>query len=419
MSPATRVTPLAAVLLTGDELLDGRVRDTNGAYLSRSLIERGFRVRAVVVAPDDRATIAGHLKRLLADAPRVLVVSGGLGTTHDDVTMAAVAQAAGLELREHPEAWQAVLEQVCAVAARRGIDVEPLLEQARKQALLPVGATPLAPAGVAPGAVLTVDGTTIVVLPGVPRELEAMWPPVLERLAAVAQAEPPRVRLLRLYGVGEMQVVPVLEAARHDLLDVAVTASVGEITLRLAAPSGAAATRQMVRLVEALSAALPVYSSDGRTVDELVADTLRAAGATVAVAESCTGGLLGGRLTTLPGSSDYFLGGVVAYADSVKTGLLRVPQEQLDAHGAVSPQVAGSMAHGVRSLTGATYGLSTTGIAGPAGGTTDKPVGLVYIGCAGPQGERVAEHRIGGDRQTVRRWTVTAALHLLRRCLEA
>ena len=157
-----------------------------------------------------------------------------------------------------------------------------------------------------------------------------------------------------------------------------------------------------------------MFSTDGRTIDEMVADGLRARGATVAVAESCTGGLVGGRLTALPGSSDYFLGGVVAYANDVKVAALGVEPRLLDRHGAVSAEVATAMAEGARHATGATYGLSTTGVAGPDGGTAEKPVGLVFVGCAGPSGAHAVRQRFPGDRQSVREWAVARALHLLR-----
>jgi nicotinamide-nucleotide amidase len=174
-----------------------------------------------------------------------------------------------------------------------------------------------------------------------------------------------------------------------------------------------AAQEQAAALVAALEAELPVFSSDGRTVDDLLADELRRRGETVAVAESCTGGLLGARLTERPGSSDYVRGGVIAYADEVKHALLGVPEDMLARHGAVSEQVASAMAEGARRTTGATWGLGITGVAGPAGGTADKPVGLVYVGCAGPRGTRAVGGQFPGDRGSVRAWSVVRALHLL------
>lgn len=406
--------PVATVLLTGDELLQGRVRDTNGPFLSASLIEAGFSVRRSLVAADDPAEIGAALRWLLAAGPRLIVVSGGLGTTHDDVTMATVAEVLERPLVRHEDAWRHVRDRVREVAARRHLDAAELDAQAARQALLPRGARCVAPAGLAPGAIVDAGVTAVVVLPGVPRELETMWPPLLEELAAGLPR--PRVRLLRVHGVGEMQVIPIVEAVPRDGLEVGITAGSGEIVIRIAAYDDRAERRADV-LAERLSDDLPVFSTDGRTLDELVAESLRRRHATVAVAESCTGGLLGARLTTLPGSSDYFVGGVLSYSDRLKERLLGVPVALLRRHGAVSAPVAEAMADGVRSRTGAGYALAVTGIAGPGGGSAEKPVGLVYVACATPQASTVAEHRLPGGRAAVRDATVTAALHALRRSL--
>jgi len=407
--------PTAAVLLTGDELLQGRVRDTNGPFLSASLIQAGLSVRRSLVAADDPAEIAGALRWLLAAAPRLIVVSGGLGTTHDDVTMATVAEVLGRPLIRHEDAWRRVRKRVREVAARHHLDAAELESQAARQALLPRGARCVAPAGLAPGAVIDDGPTSVVVLPGVPRELEAMWPPLLEELAAGLPR--PRVRLLRVHGVGEMQVIPIVESVPRDGLEVGITAGAGEIVVRIAAYDDRAERRAGL-LAERLTSALPVFSADGRTLDEVVAESLRRRRATVAVAESCTGGLLGARLTALPGSSDYFLGGVLSYSDRLKERLLDVPTAFLRRHGAVSAPVAEAMAGGARARTGAEYGLAVTGIAGPGGGTVAKPVGLVYIACATPAACAVTEHRLPGDREAVRDAAVTAALHALRRSLD-
>jgi nicotinamide-nucleotide amidase len=191
------------------------------------------------------------------------------------------------------------------------------------------------------------------------------------------------------------------------------------VTVCLSYPREALARDQAAAVVAALEEHTPVYSSDGRTVDDLVADALRARGATVAVAESCTGGLLGARLSSRPGSSDYFAGGVISYANEVKTGLLGVPPGTLAQYGAVSEEVAGAMAEGVRAATSADYALSVTGVAGPDGGTADKPVGLVYTACATRGCTTVARGSFPGDRAAVRDYSVTRALHLLLGCLEA
>ena len=349
----------------------------------------------------------------------MLVVSGGLGTTHDDLTSEAVARALGRDLVEDPDARSMVEDRLADVARRRGIDSRPLLEQALKQARLPEGSRALAPGGVAPGFALREGATRLFALPGPPTELELMWPPVLDELEAEGLFPSVVARIVRIYGFSEMQLVPLLESRLHELLDVAVTASDGELTVVLRYEFSAAAQTQADALVLALEAGAPVFSTDGRTVDELVADELRAARATVSVAESCTGGLLGGRLTERPGSSDYVQGGVISYANQVKEGVLGVPATLLRDVGAVSPEVARAMADGVKRLTGSTYALAVTGVAGPAGGTPDKPVGLVYHACAGPQGTSVRRELFLGNREAVRRRAVVAALHHLREALEA
>ncbi len=412
--------PTAALLLTGSELLDGRTRDRNGFFLGASLAARGARVTHALYAPDDADVLAGDLHFLLDQEPTVVVLSGGLGTTHDDLTARVVARVTGRELATDPQAARMIEATTRRVAARRGLDPDDLLAEMMGQARLPQGSRAIPPAGVAPGFLLRHGQTTIVAFPGVPWELEAMWPAVLDELAAELGLTPGGTVTLRVYGWGEVQVSQALRELRADRLRLAITASYGEVRVTAGYDAGdTAAARQAEDLAAALRAAAPVFSSDGRTIDEIVADLLRSRGETVAVAESCTGGLLGGRLTELPGSSDYMLGGVISYADAAKRELLGVPAGELDTHGAVSPEVALSMAEGMRSRIGSTYALAVTGIAGPTGATPEKPVGLVYTACAGPSGTLVERHEVPGDRSTVREWSVAAALHQLRRTMSA
>jgi nicotinamide-nucleotide amidase len=274
------------------------------------------------------------------------------------------------------------------------------------------------PAGVAPGIALRVGSTRVYALPGVPSELHAMWSWVRGELAAAGVLGDAATRVVRIFGAGELQVGAVVDDAPRTLLDVAINVGGGEVAVRLRHERTVEAQAEADALVDALVASVPVFSADGRTVDDIVAEALRARRATVAVAESCTGGLLGGRFTALPGSSDYFAGGVVAYANAVKTELLGVDEALLARHGAVSAEVAAAMAEGARRATGATYALSTTGVAGPDGGTAEKPVGLVFLGCAGPGGSHAVRERFPGDRQSVREWAVARALHLLRETLD-
>lgn len=408
--------PTAAIVLTGDELLDGRTRDTNGAFLASRLAADGVQVARLCMVPDDMGLLVEALAQALALKPAVVIVSGGLGTTHDDLTAAALAEATGGALHEHPEALEMVARRTRDVAARRYLDFDDVFAQTRRQALLPRGARPVPPAGVAPGIALRHGPTRVYALPGVPSELRAMWSWVRGELAAAVLGDAV-TRVVRVFGVGELQVGAVLDEAPRELLDVAVNVGGGEVVVRLRHERNAAAQAEADGLVDALVAAVPVFSRDGRTVDAIVADGLRARGATLAVAESCTGGLIGARVTRLPGSSDYFVGGVVAYADAVKVTALGVDEGLLTQKGAVSAEVAAAMAEGVRRFTGATFGLSTTGVAGPSGGTAEKPVGLVYVACAGPRGTRTVRERFPGDREGVREWAVARALHLLRETL--
>jgi len=407
--------PRAAVVLSGNELLDGRTRDTNGAFLSADLSARGVKVTSVLTVADDEERLTAALQYSLAAEPDLLVVGGGLGTTHDDLTAACLARALGVSLDEDATALGMVEERVRLVAERRHLDLAVLLPLARRQALLPAGSTAVLPAGVAPGIAARRGPTRIYAYPGVPYEFEAMWLSTAERLQAEGFFPDVVLRIVRIFGVGELQVAPLLGATSHDLLETGINVGRGEVTVRLRYRRGAPADAQAAALVAALEAGAPVFSSDGRTVDDVVADGLREHGLTLAVAESCTGGLLGARLTERPGSSDYFLGGVISYADEVKIGLLDVPAGMLAQHGAVSEEVAGAMAAGARAATGSDYALAVSGVAGPDGGTPEKPVGLVYVACDGPRRTTVVRGLYPGDRASVRDYSVSTALHLLRR----
>ena len=409
--------PRAAVVLSGNELRDGRTRDTNGPFVSADLSARGVKVTSVLTVADDAERLTAALRYSLATAPDVLVVGGGLGTTHDDLTAACLAETLGVGLREDPQALAWVEEKVRLIAERRHVRFDEVFPLARRQALLPEGATPVSPAGVAPGIAARLGSTRIFAFPGVPWEFESMWAAVAGTLEAEGLFPDAAVRMVRVFGVGELQVGPVLDATPHDLLEAGINVGSGEVTVRLRYRRSVAATAQADAVVAALEAAVPVFSTDGRTVDDLVADGLRSAGATVAVAESCTGGLLGARLTERPGSSEYFLGGVISYANQLKMDLVGVPPGMLAQYGAVSEEVAGAMAEGVRAAARADYGLAVTGVAGPDGGTPEKPVGLVYVGCARADGTRVVRGHYPGDRTSVRAFSATAALHLLRRAL--
>jgi len=416
--PAHPRLPTAAVVLSGNELLDGRTRDTNGQFASADLSARGCKVTSVLAVTDDAERLAAALEFSLAAEPDILVVGGGLGTTHDDLTAACLARVLGVGLVEHLEALAMVEERVRLVAERRHLVFDDVFSQARRQALLPAGAGVVPPAGVAPGIAARSGKTRIFAFPGVPYEFETMWAAVAAGLAAAGVFPDVVVRVVRIFGAGELQVAPLLEGVPRERLETGINVGGGEVAVRLRFARDEASALQAEEVVRALRAGAPVFSVDGRTIDDIVADTLRARGLTVAVAESCTGGLLGARLTERPGSSDYVLGGVISYADAVKTGLLAVPARTLSRYGAVSEEVAGAMAAGARAATGADCGLAITGVAGPDGGTPEKPVGLVYVACAVEGATRVVRGSFPGDRATVREFSTTAALHLLRKTLD-
>lgn len=406
--------PCAAVVLSGNELLDGRVRDENGFCVAAELSGRGVKVASVVTVADDAERLTAALRYSLDGEPDLLIVGGGLGTTHDDLTAVCLAGALGVDLAEDAVAVAMLEESLRGVAVRRHVTVEELLPQARRQARLPAGGVPLPPAGVAPGIAARHGRTRIFAFPGVPREFRTMWRQVARGLADEGFFPEVVVRLVRVFGSGEPAVAAALEAAPSDLLETGITVGGGEVTVKLRYLPTAEAAAQADDVVKALQGSVCVFSLDGRTVDDMVADLLGGRGESLAVAESCTGGALGGRITERPGSSMYFRGGVISYANDLKEELLGVPSSELLRHGAVSAEVAAAMAGGVRAACRATYGLSVTGIAGPEGGTAQKPVGLVYVGCSGPQGTRVSREHFPGDRADVRAYSATRALHLLR-----
>ena len=380
-----------------------------------------MRVERIEIVGDDLGALVAAVGAALRGGVDLLCTTGGLGPTHDDLTMEAVAEATGRPLALDPEALAMVEARSRGLRQPAGV-----ARQVReKQAMLPAGATVLPPIGTAPGAALEHDGAVVVVLPGPPWELAEMWeaarggPPLA---ALLARGGAPAERVLRAFAVPESRVVAALgplDADAWDRLTVGICAKDAEleITVRSAPGDAWAADALEERLRAELGDAL--YSRDGATLDDVVARLLVAAGQTVAVAESCTGGGLGARLTARPGSSTYVLGGVISYSDPVKRDVLGVDPGLLRRHGAVSAPVAERMAAGARELVGSDWALSITGIAGPGGGTPEKPVGLVYVGLAGPDGVAAREHRLRGDREAIRQRSVAMALHALRIALEA
>lgn len=405
----------AEIISVGTELLLGQITDTNAAFLAQRLAEAGVDVYFKQTVGDNVARVEDAV-RLAVSRADLIVMTGGLGPTEDDLTVAAVAGLLRLELVRH----DAIADAIRRFFATRG-RVPP--ETVYKQALIPAGARPIPNTrGTAPGVHLEHDGTTIVIMPGVPYEMEAMvsdylLPLIRERMGAETLIGS---RVLRVTGEGESAV----EARIKDLVGgtaptVAPYAKLGEVHLRLTAKGSPDDVRQLLdrgeRLVRDRLGTL-VYGVDEQTLEQVDGTLLTERGLTVSVAESCTGGLIGERFTNVPGSSAYFLGGVVAYNDVLKTTLLAVPPDTIARFGAVSTETAGAMAEGIRRRTGSDLGLATTGIAGPGGGTEQKPVGLVYLALAHAAGTRTRELNLGPEpgRRGIRLLTAQAALNLLR-----
>jgi nicotinamide-nucleotide amidase len=413
--------PRAIVVVTGSELVRGERTDRNGPFLASEALRLGLEPARIVIVGDDPEELAAAMAEgVTADA---CLVSGGLGPTHDDRTVETVARALGRGLHVDTGLEQQIEGVSRAAAERLKRPYADFRVGVTKQATIPDGALSLGLAGTAPGLLVPHDGgRVVVVLPGPPAELRRLWPNALETHAfkeLLARTQPPGRRVLRFFGVSESAVARALAEAGGDGngVEATICARDFEIHVDLVVEPGAE-----TRADELEAALLPpierwLYSRDERPIEEHVLALLRARGLTLATAESCTGGLVAARLTSIPGSSDVFVGGVVAYADDVKQEQLGVPADLLAAHGAVSPEVAEAMAHGARERLRADVAVSVTGIAGPDGGTAEKPVGLVYLHAEGPDGGRGREFTFPGDREPIRARSAVGALHLVRRLL--
>jgi nicotinamide-nucleotide amidase len=414
----------AGILVTGTEVLTGRVADRNGPWVADRLLELGVELAHITICGDRPADIEAQLGFLRSEGVDLIVTTGGLGPTADDMTVATVARFCGREL-VLDEAMEATIAGVVArwMARFPDMDVEAVRAANRKQAMVPEGATVLDPVGTAPGVVVT--GTpTVVVLPGPPKELQGMWPAAMstaEVQQAIAGRTAYRQDTVRMFGVAESSLAETLRTAEHQLPGFAVleiTTCLRRSELEMVTryePDNEADYRALMDLVRARHGTA-IFSEDGSTVDEQVAALL--AGRRIATAESCTAGMLAARLTDRPGSSDYVAGGVVAYADDAKAALLGVDPALIAEHGAVSAEVAEAMVEGALVRLGADTAVAITGVAGPGGGTEDKPVGTVWF-CVrvsgGPTVTRCV--RVPGERADVRERSTTVAMHLLRRAL--
>jgi len=408
------LSPRAAVVVTGSELTRGGRRDENGPFLARELVTLGLEPARITLVGDEAAELERALREgLEAD---LLVISGGLGPTHDDRTVEVLARAAGREAAVDPDLEREIEQVSRRIAERLGRPYAEFEEGVRKQATVPDGGRVIGIAGTAPGLVVETDGAVAIVLPGPPPELRRLWRAALETdpvRRVLARAEPQPRRVLRFYGISESTVARALAEAGGEPEDVQVMvcAHDGEIWVELFGDAEDLAGT----LGRALAPLL--FAEDDRPVEELVLEACRARQLSLAAAESCTGGLVAARLTSVAGSSDVFRGGVVAYENDVKLAQLAVPEETLAAHGAVSAETAAAMAAGARDLLGADVAVAVTGIAGPGGGTAEKPVGLVFLHAGAPDGEAGRSLQLPGDRQAIRRRATAAALHLVRELL--
>jgi nicotinamide-nucleotide amidase len=408
----------AEIVAVGSELLTPFKLDSNSLFLTGRLNDLGVAVHAKAIVRDHREALGRWIAAAL-ERVDLLITTGGLGPTEDDVTREAVADVFGLPLDEHAE----ILDAIRARFARRRLEMPSIN---RRQALVPRGAEVLPnPAGTAPGLWLARDDRVIVLLPGPPRELTPMFDVhVAPRLAARTSATPLRRRVIRVAGRTESHVEEVAQPIYSRIgtsavhVDTTILASPGLIELHLEGRGADVVEIDRVladgaaRLSQALSP--HVVSDDGRTLETVVGDLLRDRGWTLAAAESCTAGLVLGRLTEVAGSSAWITGGVVAYANDAKVSLLGVPDAMIREHGAVSEPVAEAMANGVRVRLSADIGVAITGIAGPTGGSASKPVGTVVVAVSGTR-PAVRTFLFGGDRAAVRTQSVVAALDMVRR----
>lgn len=413
--------PRALVVVTGSELVRGERTDRNGPFLAAEALAHGLEPARITIVGDSPTELeAAFREGLDADA---CLVSGGLGPTHDDRTVELLARAAGIELVVD-EALEREIEAISrGVAARLRRSYADFAPGVTKQATRPVTAVSIGLAGTAPGLVFRAPtGCVVVVLPGPPSELRRLWPnalasEVMQEL--LARTRPPGRRVLRLFGVSESAVSRALEEAGGDGGGVEVTICAREFEIHLdllSEPGGEERAEALeTALVERLDEWL--FARDERRIEELVLSLATARSLRLATAESCTGGMVAARLTGIPGSSAAFVGGIVAYGDDVKRNELGVSEELLAEYGAVSAEVAEAMAEGARARLGADMAVAVTGVAGPGGGTAEKPVGRVHLHAVGPEGSLTRMLDLPGEREQIRVRATVTALHLLRALL--
>jgi nicotinamide-nucleotide amidase len=411
----------AGILVTGTEVITGRIADRNGPWISERLAELGVEVAHILVVADRPDDLEAGLRFLAGEGMDLIVTSGGLGPTADDLTAEVVARFAGRELLLDEAVEEKIAEVLRGFARRFRFDEQAVLAANRKQAMVPDGATPLDPVGTAPGLVVPDGKRVIVVLPGPPRELQPMWPAALETApmqALLERATPLHGYTMRMFGIPESEIAKSLREMEEEgvaLPEVEITTCLrrGEIEIDVRYRDGAAATAEAVRTGLAERHPAQLFGEDGETVDVQVASLL--AGHRLGLAESCSGGLLAARITDVPGASAYMAGSVVAYSNEAKTDLLGVDPGLIDRHGAVSPEVAAAMAAGALERFEADVAVAITGIAGPDGGSEEKPVGYVCFDARLAGGASIARDPvIPGGREDIRERSALVGMHLLR-----
>ncbi|MET0305744.1 MAG: competence/damage-inducible protein A [Solirubrobacterales bacterium] len=418
-------TPVrAGIVVTGTEVLTGRIADRNGPWVSEQLAGLGVEVAHIMVVADRPEDLEAALRFMAAEGMDLIVTSGGLGPTADDLTAEIVARFAGRELVLDEEMEEKIAAILRNFARRFRFDEEAVREANRKQAMIPEGAMALDPVGTAPGLVVPADGRVVIVLPGPPRELQPMWPRAIESRpvqAILARATPLLAYTVRMFGIPESEIAKSLREIEQggvelDTVEITTCLRRGEIEIDVRYRAAAAPVAEAVRAGLADRHERHLFSLAGETVDSQLARLLQ--GRHLALAESCSGGLLAARITDLPGASAYFSGGVVAYSNEAKVKQLGVDPALIDAHGAVSAEVAEAMSRGALEHFGADVAVSITGIAGPDGGSEEKPVGYVCFDARLADGTSIARDPvIPGGREDIRERSALVAMHLLRTLL--
>jgi len=414
----------AGIVVTGTEVLTGRIVDRNGPWISEQLAELGVEVAHILVVGDRPADLESALRFMASEEMDLIVTSGGLGPTADDLTAEIVARFAGLKLILDEKMEEKIAAILRNFARSFDFDEEAVRVANRKQAMVPEGSAPLDPIGTAPGLVVPTGEAVVVVLPGPPRELRPMWPRAIESRpvqAVLARATPLLGYTLRMFGTPESEIAKSLreleaEGVELDKAEITTCLRRGEIEIDVRYRAEAAPVAEAVRAGLADRHSRHLFSLDGETIDSQLARLLQ--GRTLGLAESCSGGLLAARITDLPGASAYLAGSVVAYSNEAKAGLLGVDPGLIEANGAVSAEVAAAMSRGALERFDADVAVAITGIAGPDGGSEDKPVGYVCFDALLADGTHLARDPvIPGGCEDIRERSALVAMHMLRTLL--